>query len=327
MAIATVLSAVTMFGLPVIIVLVTDKRRLYYRFKPQPAIDTDVPVSYCSFYHSATNLRCDEYANFLATSTYTPSFAYDGEVCVSAVLSVYGPVFLGVVLFAATLPAGMERVIVPWLAPWCYQNAESSTVARAGLAFLRAVTWNVWPALANARVLLPTFSLGTAKVDYLAQRVVERAFVQVIATLIVGLTFGIAVPAVGGACAVAAFVHLLHHWYVLGQIVELGRLEQPAIVPNLMGCTDVPVSCAVVVVLTVVLVWVCGAVGYLEPFVLGITILIGLSMALAACGVAAWWLSHRRQVPYSQKDRAQSTASSDSSRGMLIESLLAEGKS
>ena len=323
LAIATAFSAITMIVLPVSIVLVKDPRCFYYRLKPQPAVDTSVPFSYCSIFDPTTGV-CAGYATDKAISTYTPNFAYDGESCVSAVLSVYGPVFLGVVLLAATLPAGMEIFIVPWLAPWSYRNAESSTVARTGLAFLRAVTWNVWPALADANALPPDFSLGAAKLDYLTQRVVERAFVQVMATLIVALTFGIAVPIVGGACAVAAFVQLLHHRHVLGQMVGLGRLEQPAAVPNLMGCTDIPVSCAVIVVTTVALVWVCGAVGYFEPAVIGCMLLIGLGLALAACGFAAWRQRSRSKAPRQQKERAQTTASSDTSRGMLMESLLAE---
>ena len=323
LAIATALSTITMIVLPVSIVLVTDARCFYYKFKPQPAVDTNVPYSYCYLTDTTTGI-CLEYATETVISTYTPSFAYDGEVCVSAVISVYGPVFLGVVLLVAALPAGMEIFIVPWLAPWCFWNAESSSVARTGLAFLRAMTWNVWPALANANALPLEFSLGAAKLDNLAQRVVERAFVQIMVTLLVALTFGIAVPAVGFACAVAAFVQLLHHRHVLGQIVSLGRLEQPAVVPNLMGCTDVPVSCAVVVVVTVVLVWVCGAVGYLEPALIECMLLAGLGLALAACGLTAWWQRSRREAPSQHQDRAPSTASSDTSRGMLMESLLAE---
>lgn len=167
---------------------------------------------------------------------------------------MYGPVFLGVFLLSATLPAGIETFVVPWLAPWCFRNAVSSTVARVCLPFRQAVTWNVWPSFANAGVLAPDISLGAAKLDYLARRVVERAFVQLLATLVVALTFGIAMPVLGGACAVAAFVHLLHHRHVLGQLVELGRLEQPDVVPSLTGCTELPVGCAVVVVATVVLV-------------------------------------------------------------------------
>jgi len=323
LVIATALSAMTMVVLPVLIVLATDDRCLYYKLKPKTALDTDLPISYCSATDPLTNF-CVEYATLIVTSTYKPSFYYDGEVCISAVLSVYAPVFLGVVLLVATLPAGMETIIIPWLAPWCYRNAESSTVARTGLAFLRAVTWNVWPALANAGVLPPNFSLGAAKLDYLAQRVVERAFVQVMTTLLVALTFGIAVPVVGGACAVAAFVQLLHHRHVLGQIVGLGRLEQPAVVPNLMGCTDIPASSAVVIVVTVTLVWVCGIVGYLEPAVIGCMLLIDLCVALGACGIAAWRERSYSKAPVQHQDRAQSTASSDTSRGMLMESLLAE---
>jgi Leucine-rich repeat (LRR) protein len=319
-AIATALSATTMIVLPVMIVLVTDKRCLYHTIEPQPAVHTNVPISYCAIFKSSTRL-CLEYATIQATSTYKPSFAYDGGVCVSAILSVYGPVFLGTVLLAATLPAGIERIVVPWLAPRCYQNAESSMVARTGLAFLQAVTWNVWPALAKAGVLPLDFSLGTAKLDYLAQRVVERAFMRVMVTLILALTFGIAVPVVGGACAIAVFVQLLHHRHVLGQIVALGRLEQPVVVPNLMGCTDVPAGCAVVVVVTVVLVWVCGAVSYLEPAVVGVTILIGLSASLAACVGVEWWRTSRI-IASQHQGRVQSTASSGSSRVMLMESLI-----
>ena len=80
-------------------------------------------------------------------------------------------------------------------------------------------------------------------------------------------------------------MQLLHQRHLLGQIVNPGRLEQPAAVPNQKGCTDLPMNCAVIIVTTVVLVWVCGSVDYLEPAVLGCIILNDLSLALAACGV------------------------------------------
>jgi hypothetical protein len=192
-----------------------------------------------------------------------------------------------------------------------------------GLAFLEEMTSNALPALAKAGVLPPDFSLGAAKLDYLAQQVVEQAFMQVTVTLLVALTFGIAVPAVGGACALAAFVQFMHQRHLLGQIVGLGRLEQPAVVPNLMGCTDIPGSCAIIVVVTVVLVWVCGAVDYLEPVLIGFMVSVGLIVALVACGIAAWWQRSRRKASR-RKERAQSIASSDTSRGMLMESLIAE---
>jgi len=269
---------------------------------------------------------CADYATIAATSTYTPSFAYDGEVCVSAVLSVYGPVFLGTVLLSAVLPAGIETFVMPRLAPWCYRNSDSSKVARTGMELFQAGMLNVWPVLAEADALPSDFSLDLAELDYLAQCTVERAFVQVIATLIIALTFGIVVPAVGGACAVAAFVQLLHHRHVLGQIVLLGRLERPAVVPNLMGCTDVPVSCTSVVVVTVVLVWVCGAVGYLNPVIIGVMLSCGLTIMIAGCGVVVWWRRSRSKAFPQHQDRAQSIASSDTSQGMLMESLITEDK-
>jgi hypothetical protein len=306
------------------IVLVTDPRCLYYMFKPQTPVETEVPYSYCDMYDSES--RCVLYGTDVATSTYTHSFVYDGEECVSAVLSVYGPVFLGAVLLAATLPAGLEMSVVPWLAPWCHRNAESSTVARASLACLRTVTWNVWPALVDADVLAPDFSLGADKIDYLAQRVVERAFVQVTGTLILALTFGIAVPAVGGACALAALVQLLHHRHVLGQIVALGRIEQPAVVPNLMGCKDVPAGCALVVVATVFLVWLCAAVGYLEPTTVGVTLMVGpvVAAAVASGGAACWIQKTSRSTSMRTHVSTASETSSGASGGMLMEPLMAD---
>ena len=84
---------------------------------------------------------------------------------------------------------------------------------------------------------------------------------------------------------------------------------------------DVPAGCAVVVVVTVVLVWVCGAVSYLEPAVVGVTILIGLSASLAACVGVEWWRTSRI-IASQHQGRVQSTASSGSSRVMLMESLI-----
>jgi len=171
----------------------------------------------------------------------------------------------------------------------------------------------------DADVLAPDFSLGAEEIDYLAQRVVERAFVQVTGTLILSLTFGIVVPAVGGACALAALVQLLHHRHVLGQIVALGRIEQPGVVPNLMGCTDVPAGCAGVVAATVLLVWLCAAIGYLELATVVVTLMVGPVVAVV---VACWF----QKTPRSAGGRTQSTASETSSvasGGVLMEPLMA----
>ena len=325
MTLGVALSAMSMIILPCLSQLLSDPRCLYSAFEPPPAVNTAVSISTCAL-RDPSSSQCVEYTTTSATSTYTPRFTHQSGICMSAIMSVYGPVFLGVVLLAATLPAGMETIIVPWLAPWCYRNAESSTVARAGLRFLQMLAWNVWPTLSNAGLLPPDFSLGAAKLDYLAQRVVERAFVQLMATLMVALTFGNGVPVVNGACAVAAFVQLLHHRHVLGQIVGLGRLEQPAVVPNLMGCTDVSVSSAVVIVVTVMLMCMWASYRYLEPVTAGCTNFVGLCVGIAACGSAAWWQRHRSKVPR-HSDRAQSAASLYTPEGMLMESLLLEGES
>jgi hypothetical protein len=179
----------------------------------------------------------------------------------------------------------------------------------------------------DADVLAPDFSLGADKIDYLAQRVVERAYVQVTGTLIMALTFGIAVPAVGGACALAALVQLLHHRHVLGQIVALGRIEQPAVVPNLMGCKDVPAGCAVVVMATVFLVWLCAAVGYLEPATVGVSLMVGPVVAAAvASGSAASWIQKTSRSAGMRTQNTASETSSVASGGMLMEPLMADNE-
>jgi hypothetical protein len=72
MGIATVLSATTMVLFPVSIVLVTDNRCLYYAFKPQAAVDTDVPILTCLVSAEATG-QCDVYGTSEVSSTFTPS--------------------------------------------------------------------------------------------------------------------------------------------------------------------------------------------------------------------------------------------------------------
>ena len=54
----------------------------------------------------------------------------------------------------------------------------------------------------------------------------------------------------------------------------------------------------------------------------GSMLLIGPIAALAACSIITWWQKSRTTKALQHQDRAQSTASSDTSRGMLMEPLL-----
>jgi uncharacterized membrane protein YoaK (UPF0700 family) len=92
-----------------------------------------------------------------------------------------------------------------------------------------------------------------------------------------------------------------------------------------MGCKDVPAGCALVVVATVFLVWLCAAVEYLEPATVGVTLMVGPFVAAAvASGGASCWI---QKTSRSASMRTQSTASemsSGASGGMLMEPLMAD---
>jgi len=229
-ALGTTLSALSTIVAPVAIVLVTDERCLYHAWHPPNEVTTDVTVEFCGL--SAASVtggsQCITFSRDLIQSTYTPEFEYDGSRCVSAVIGVYAPVFVGSVLLTAVLPAALELLVVPTLAPWCHRKSASSPMARRCLAVLRDLTLNVLPVLAEAKARAEmagpstettsgatdplTFPpLPPINVDTLAQRVVERGLVQLVGTLLIALTFGLAAPVVGGACAVAVLVQLVHH--------------------------------------------------------------------------------------------------------------------
>jgi len=256
-------------------------------------------------------------------STYTPTFEYSGERCVSAVLEVYAPVFLASVLLAAVIPALFEVYIVPSLAPWCHRRAATSRGARWALLALRALTWNVSAALAIADSKeYPSRGLPR-NADYLAQRIVERGFAQMMGTLLVALTMGTAAPAVGIGCAVAAAVQLVHTQHVLGQLIGLGvawTVESPA-VPNLMGCNEVPVECMAIVFIVVLLVWMFASANFLCPVALGIAaggVLLGSALVLWALGRFFQWRKRRARRARRGMSGA-SVTSTASTGGMLLQ--------
>jgi len=289
--IATAIYALSTLAAPFAIVLVTDARCLKYHFEPREEVTTDVGVEFCTSINIDENGRktCTIYATNTVQSTYTPTFEYSGERCVSAILEVYAPVFLASVFLTAVIPALFEVYIVPSLAPWCHRRAATSRGAQWAMLALRALTWNVSAALALAGSNDHPSSGLPRNADYLAQRIVERGFAQMMGTLLVALTMGTAAPAVGLGCAVAAAVQLAHTQHVLGQLVGLGvasGVESPA-VPNLMGCNKVPVECAAIVAIAVLLLWGGTSARFLDPMALGTAaggVLLGSALVLWALG-------------------------------------------
>jgi hypothetical protein len=296
-------------------------------------VTADVAVEYCAIFEEHN--RCAACSTDVAQSSYAPAFNYDGRRCVPAVLSAYAPVFLAAVLLTATFPAGLELLVVPLVAPWCHAKSASSPLARGGLAALRSVTYNVVPALAAAatRAVRGASAADPAlapevDVDYLAKCVVERAISQLAGTLLTALTFGLAAPAVGGACAAAALVPLVHVNHVLGTIVACHIADRR--VPDLMGCCFVPRACAAVVAATVLVVWCCASVDFSDP--------VSLASAVSATGLASagLWIGGTR-VLRAQNDakdarkrphRKITGASAASSAGMSLmeEPLVVRGE-
>ena len=354
LTLSTAVAALSTIAAPVIIVLVTDDRCLYKAWHSPNEVTTDVAVKYCVTFSTITTGRqsCLVYDEDLVQSTYTPAFDYDGSRCVSAVLSTYAPVFLAAVLLTAAVPAAMELLVVPALAPWCHRNSASSSFADGILQGLRMMTWNVLPTLqaADQRMssvtsiaaqgdngALPDLALSAehppvvpippVDVDYLAQRVVERGILQLIGTLLIALTFGLAAPPVGGACALAALVQLAHHQHVLGVIVACGIAGSQGSpgggrVPDLKGCGFAPASCANVVVLTVLSFWGCASVQFLDPLPLA------SAAAAAALACALLWVGVTRALRVLNDAKvAKARASVRSSADMsLVEEPLVGGE-
>jgi hypothetical protein len=254
--------------------------------------------------------------------------------CVSAVLDIYAPVFVAAVLLSAILPATLELSIVPLLAPYLYrkqqqqQTLESSSsgatplssitspqtrhawsssvmVSRWLLLMVRSSSWNVNAVLYGSKDISLHQSSSTSV--YSSRRVIERGFSQLLALLVIALTFGLTAPFVGVSCGTAALISICHHWSVLLQIVNtfdhrrlLGRLDRTTddddddddvFVPtsrqpttdnslsiDLATCNSVPWSCALVIMVVSVAVWVFICWEYLIAgyVLLGFCILSGL---------------------------------------------------
>ena len=260
---------------PVGVVLLTDPRCYYYASVCHVANDcldaqhSVITYEYCASDSSDAEL-CPRKLVSAFTSSFKPHFSYRGEHCASAMVEIYAPVYLQSAILAAVLPALLELVVVPW----SVRRAKTSVVARRMVWALEQITLN---ANVVAELLEGTsqedewtnhIGRGSAPsspnqssshgpnrnpnllIDELAQEVVERGFGQLVSTLLLALTFGLAAPMAGLALGAAAGVQLVHHLCVLGQVVEVARLRHGHRRPKhveLHGCDRVPWGCGAVV--------------------------------------------------------------------------------
>jgi len=193
--------------IPIIVILATDPRCFYHQWIESRAAETNnVYVPSCSFLEEDGS--CSQFTDVVTQSTYTQEATYSGAKCVASVLFIYVPVFQCGVFFTALVPALLELVIVPLVAPWCYKNRHSSAVATKGLWVLRTIALNVslhipHEDLSTHRSRVDMRSIAVApgvdgnpeevresevspfitRVNYLARRVAERGFSQITITL------------------------------------------------------------------------------------------------------------------------------------------------
>ena len=160
--------------------------------------------------------------------------------------------------------------------------------------------------------------------DYNCQRVVERGMGRLNATLLIMLTFGIAAPALGFACAFAAVITVVHHVSLLSQLSCVCESSKGRL-PDLEECHSIPVACGGITLATACFIWTCGALGYVQEWaalggatlaaVLFSILLLVVHRVTGSCG----------PIPGA---RHRGSSSSSAARGLLLESLLeSEGDS
>ena len=155
-------------------------------------------------------------------------------------------------MLSAFIPFFLEVVVAYFISSWSFLHRSSSIFARAifeGL-FISTLTLSTELALSGDGP-----HLTVDDVDELAQRMVMRGVTQLMGTMVIALTFGIAVPALGATCAVAALVQLVHHKFALGRVVAVGMAAPQHSPPDLKQCTTLPWSCCAVISVTVLSFW------------------------------------------------------------------------
>ena len=112
------------------------------------------------------------------------------------------------VLLSAVLPALLEVLLVPF-----FVSREEGCCSKWLLWLLEASTYNYQLERSLRRLPPPKDAEGNDRIldlDETAQKLVERGFSQLISTLLLALTLGVAAPLVGLAAAMAAVLQLVH---------------------------------------------------------------------------------------------------------------------
>jgi hypothetical protein len=307
------LAAISLVIAPIVVVAITDQRCWYYYFEPESDLSSPVFYDVCN----ATDLQgqCLEYTSTSIQSNYKPLFSYDGDQCVTAMLSTYAPVFLAYIMLSAPISATLDLLVVPLLAPWCYRNADHSRAAELCLKYLKKICWNVPSVLCanfNSKVDVLEVTQGV-NLKYASRSVMRRALVQFSSTLLIALTFGLAAPMIGLACIFAAILDFRHHSLVISQIVSLGEVMPKPSLPDMKGCSLMPRFTCFVVIITVLAYWCCAMVDYMNAAVEIVSFMVVLVLFMMLCVGYMVWLksSSQRHENKNKKNQRQGGGGDD----------------
>jgi hypothetical protein len=176
------------------------------------------------------------------------------------------------VLLSATVPAIIDLLLVPTLASLYDGYFTQHGSGGCSRAFGAAVKWlEIIPRVSTGRA----DSLQLIDIDGCAEHIVLRSLAQLSVLLQIALTFGLAAPVVGVACALGAAVQLIHHLSMLGRVVDIGRLRSPPAAPYL-ACTSSPMGCAFTTALCVLLFWTWASCNFLDPILMSIGVVVAI---------------------------------------------------
>ena len=243
-----------------------------------------VGIKYCS--STSSDGRCVSYSQQDIESTYRFRFSYSGEQCVNSLMELYPSVYITSVLLSAIGPATLDLIIVPLAAPWLHLNSERNKFARSALLILRSLTFTVAPVLnANCKTEYMSRNLGD-----LTQITIERAITQSMFTLLVALTFGVAAPLVGAACALSSALQYVHHRRVISIACDLETRSLSSKRASLyIAHCEVPKNLIGVILLPVVLYLFVVSYGYADELVVAVSAISPIFVFAFVGSLLRWW--------------------------------------
>ena len=265
-----ILFALTQLLIPVLVVLISDPRCFYYAFNEQDSINTQVSVQECTVFAPG---QCLGYTTKILESQYRPQFQYSGEECTSAWVTIYAPILNSASILITGIPAALEFVLVPRLAPILHSQSSHSKISHGMLQILRTLTWNV-----DASIALHSgqdvVGRSMDEADGYIRRSIERCYGELCAMLLVALTVGLAAPYVAVICSASALILRIHHEHVISQLVSYRLLLRATQIDisdlwkstsgiELHDCTHPPIGCIVCISFTTMIVWGLAAFDFL----------------------------------------------------------------